>query len=185
MALNHLHQTLRHFGFSSSTFLKFCYKRSIFCLEHLRITLLNTKMLVNINSGMAMKTTTTPHDPAKELRDRTTEIMYLSAKLNHAKETCVSLDNERQKYREVTRQIKEKDIDPVWVFNGTCFLQTSQANSLKILEQDTKTVEDFRGTVEKVIKQDTDTFLKLHKQRSLEQRGFDLKPLLRDGKLTD
>ncbi|EFO86215.1 hypothetical protein GCK72_005621 [Caenorhabditis remanei] len=142
-------------------------------------------MITNLTTGMAMRTTKTPHDPEKELRDRTSEIIYLSTKLNHAKETCVNLDLERQKFREAGRRIKEKDLDPVWIYNGTCFLQTSQANSLKILEKDTKTVEEVREQVGKVIKQDTDTFLKLHKERNLEERGFDLKPLLKDGKLTD
>lgn len=133
---------------------------------------------------MALNRTRTPHDPKKEVRDRTTEIIYLSTKLNQAKETCVNLDKERQKLREVGRRIKENDIDPVWIFNGSCFLQTSQANSLKIIEKDMKTVEDVREQVDKVIKQDTDTFLTLHKQRNLGDRGFDLRPLLKNGKLT-
>ncbi|CAI2341591.1 unnamed protein product [Caenorhabditis sp. 36 PRJEB53466] len=142
-------------------------------------------MNTGLTAGMALIKTKTPHDPKKELRDRLEEIVYLSEKLNHAKATCVHLDKERQRYREAGRQIKEKDIDPVWVYNGTCFLQTSQKNSLKILEKDTQTVEDVREQINKVIKQDTDTFLKLHKQRNLTERGFNLKPVLRNGKLTD
>uniref|UniRef100_A0A1I7UYT1 P53 and DNA damage-regulated protein 1 n=1 Tax=Caenorhabditis tropicalis TaxID=1561998 RepID=A0A1I7UYT1_9PELO len=142
-------------------------------------------MITNLTTGMAMNKTKTPHDHEKEVRDRTTEIIYLSTKLNHAKETCVNLDKERQRLREVGRRIREKDIDPVWIYNGTCFLQTSQSSSLNILEKDMKTVEEVREQVGNVIKQDTDTFLRLHKQRNLVDRGFDLKPVLKNGKITD
>lgn len=64
-------------------------------------------MITHLSTGMALNNAKTPHDHQKELRDKTSEIIYLSTKLNHAKETCVNLDNERQKFREVSRKIKE------------------------------------------------------------------------------
>ncbi|CAI5441243.1 unnamed protein product [Caenorhabditis angaria] len=123
--------------------------------------------------------------PGSSFENVLEEATYLADKIRSAKQVTIDLDNERQKYRECERSIKSKNIDPVWVFNGTAFFKTSQKKSLEILESDKKTVEDAIEQVKDVIRKDMNTMLKLHDEKNLEERGFQLKPLVTNGKLNE